>query len=65
MASFYNLNERITGYIVKVTSTQRGRKVIVKREFSAAEYDNALYFADLMEGEYGHGYIVSFDTTFR
>lgn len=65
MASFYNLSQRISGYVVRVNKAERGRKLVLKRVFSVNEYDSAMSFTDEMEDRYGRGYIVSFDTMFR
>ena len=49
-------------YIVKVTNPARGRRIIVKREFT--DYDMAMEFLDHMEELHGQEYTVEFLTTF-
>ena len=63
MASSYMLGNRTVIYIVKVSSTGRGRKTIVDRAF--IDYDEAMCFMDQMEEKYRDQYIVEFDTKFK
>jgi hypothetical protein len=63
MASSYMLGNRVATYVVKVSSTERGRKTLIKKEFT--DYDEAQIFLDRMEELYRDTHIVEFDTKFR
>ena len=62
MASSYMIGNRKATYIVKVSDTGRGRKTVIKREFT--DYDAAMSCVDAMEAQYSGKYIVEFDTKF-
>jgi hypothetical protein len=57
------LGNRVATYIVKVSSTDRGHKTLVKREFT--DYDEAQIFLDRMEELYRSTHIIEFNTKFR
>ncbi len=63
MASSYMLGTRSATYIVKVSQLGRGRKTLVKKEFT--DYDESQIFLGRMEELYKGTHIVEFDTKFR